>query len=246
VFEVSASGIELALAPPPPTGLQATAEEPSTSATSLSWLPSPDALVTGYVVYSRGIDDPLLAEIGRTPATAFATSDPFAADPSVPARLYTVSAVRADGSESVLSEFVANNDRDGDGLSDIDEATYGADPTARDTDSDGLDDVDEVDRGTNPLDPDTDHDGASDGREAIDGTDPLEAASRSVRAAGDCDGNGAVSITELQQVLNNQLGRRPATTCGDCDGDGTVSITEFQKAINCQLGRTSCDQQCSN
>lgn len=65
------------------------------------------------------------------------------------------------------------------------------------------------------------------------------------RKAGDCNGDGAVSITELQQVVNNQLGISN-TGCGDCDGDGQVSITELQKAVNCQLGMQNCDSNCNH
>lgn len=63
------------------------------------------------------------------------------------------------------------------------------------------------------------------------------------RIAGDCNGDGTVSITELQQVVNNQLGVSD-TGCGDCDGNGTVSITELQKVVNCQIGAKTCDTQC--
>jgi hypothetical protein len=65
------------------------------------------------------------------------------------------------------------------------------------------------------------------------------------RRAGDCNGDGTVSITELQQVVNNQLGIS-ATGCGDCDGGGQVSITELQKAVNCQLGMQTCDTNCQH
>ena len=46
-----------------------------------------------------------------------------------------------------------------------------------DTDGDGLSNVDEATAGTNPLMPDTDGDGVNDGQEVIDGTDPLDPAS---------------------------------------------------------------------
>lgn len=64
-------------------------------------------------------------------------------------------------------------DRDGDGLSDADEAIHGTDPDDPDSDDDGLSDGDEVDLGTNPLDPDTDGDGLTDSDEVFLGMDPL-------------------------------------------------------------------------
>jgi PKD repeat protein len=65
------------------------------------------------------------------------------------------------------------------------------------------------------------------------------------KKAGDCNSDGTVSITELQQVVNNQLGIS-TTGCGDCEGNGQVSITELQKAVNCQLGMASCDAACQH
>jgi M6 family metalloprotease-like protein len=53
---------------------------------------------------------------------------------------------------------------------------------------------------------------------------------------GDCDGDGAVSIGEVQKAINMFLGTL-APACGvDCNGDGTISIGEVQKVINNFLG----------
>jgi hypothetical protein len=58
---------------------------------------------------------------------------------------------------------------------------------------------------------------------------------------GDCDGNGTVSIGEVQKAVNMFLGLE-APGCGaDCDAGGTVSIGEVQKVVNAFLGMvTSC------
>lgn len=121
-----------------------------------------------------------------------------------------------------------NCDRDGDGLSDVDELALGTDPTKPDTDGDGLSDGAEVnDYGTDPLKtdtdgdglndgeevtfyltdplhPDSDQDGLSDGAEVLDhGTDPLNS---------DTDGDG------LPDGLEVQLGLDPLSA--DSDGDG--------------------------
>ncbi|MEL6348468.1 MAG: redoxin domain-containing protein [Myxococcota bacterium] len=53
--------------------------------------------------------------------------------------------VDADGGD------VSGDDRDGDGLSDTDEAALGTDPDVSDTDGDGVNDGDEQAAGTNPL-----------------------------------------------------------------------------------------------
>jgi TolB protein len=74
--------------------------------------------------------------------------------------------------QAVLS---GQEDSDGDGLINNDEADIGTDPTDPDSDSDGLLDGDEVNTyHTNPLLPDTDEDGLLDGEEIVTyNTDPL-------------------------------------------------------------------------
>lgn len=61
--------------------------------------------------------------------------------------------------------------------------------------------------------------------------------------AGDCNGDGTVSATELQQVVDNQLGITN-TGCGDCSGSGVVSGNDLQMAVNCLLGLPSCVTTC--
>ena len=62
--------------------------------------------------------------------------------------------------------------------------------------------------------------------------------------AGDLDGNGVVSIAEVQTVINAflavpaapQPGGTAPGLAGDLNGDGVVSIAEVQAAINAYLG----------
>jgi M6 family metalloprotease-like protein len=56
---------------------------------------------------------------------------------------------------------------------------------------------------------------------------------------GDCDGNGTISIGEVQKAINMFLGLTPPACGADCNGDGTVSIGEVQKVINGFLGLAS-------
>jgi PKD repeat protein len=56
---------------------------------------------------------------------------------------------------------------------------------------------------------------------------------------GDGNGDGVVSIGEVQQAINMFLGAQPPGNGVDCNGDGTVSIGEVQKVINGFLGMTS-------
>ncbi|MBP2146411.1 hypothetical protein J2129_001865 [Methanofollis sp. W23] len=67
------------------------------------------------------------------------------------------------------------DDPDGDGLTNLEEQTYGTDPLKADTDDDGLNDAEEIEHGTDPLKADTDDDGLNDAAEIILGTDPLNA-----------------------------------------------------------------------
>jgi PKD repeat protein len=53
---------------------------------------------------------------------------------------------------------------------------------------------------------------------------------------GDCDGDGQVSIGEVQKAINMFLGSLAAGCSVDTSGDGTVSIGEVQKVINAFLG----------
>lgn len=112
----------------------------------------------------------------------------------------------------------ASEDRDGDGLSDADEASLGTDPLLRDTDGDGASDEDEVRAGNDPLafparsepeqsapEPvpeapptppaplDQDADGIIDSEESAYGTDPQKA---------DTDGDGFSDAEETKNGYN--------------------------------------------
>ena len=74
-------------------------------------------------------------------------------------------------------EFVAGDDADGDGLTNLQEYYHGTNPVKADTDGDGIDDGWEVKNSLNPLDPqdagfDSDGDGFTNLKEYQDGMDP--------------------------------------------------------------------------
>jgi hypothetical protein len=80
--------------------------------------------------------------------------------------------------------YVAMEDPDNDGLTNLEEYQNGTDPNNPDTDGDGLSDGDEVHiYHTNPLLWDTDGDGISDGVEVQTGSDPLDIHSFNLAAA---------------------------------------------------------------
>ena len=107
--------------------------------------------------------------------------------------------------QSLVPKDAADPDRDGDGLSTLEEVfVHGTDPGSADSDDDGLPDPDEILAGTDPWKPDTDGDGVPDGDEALAGTDPLLA---------DTDGDGLDDFEEL--FLHG-----PDPLLPDMDGDG--------------------------
>ena len=109
-------------------------------------------------------------------------------------------------------------DSDGDGLSDVYEATIpGLDPMKPDTDDDGASDKLEVQTmGTDPIDPDTDHDGLLDGEEWDLGTNPMQP---------DSDFDGLNDTAEVKVY-----GTDPLTQ--DTDGDGLSDEYEVTTSWN--------------
>ena len=100
--------------------------------------------------------------------------------------------------------IAGQQDTDGDGLTNQQEAGYGTDPNNADTDRDGLIDGEEVFRtGTNALVPDTDGDGLLDGDEIKRGTNPLNA---------DTDGDSSRDGDEVR------IGTDPLRMDTDSDG----------------------------
>lgn len=106
-------------------------------------------------------------------------------------------------------------DKDGDGLSDEEEKTFGTNPKSPDSDKDGLIDSDEINiYHTNPSDADSDNDGLSDFDELKKyHTDPNHR---------DSDRDGLDDRVELRETLTNPL--RP-----DTDGDGLSDGDEIAR-----------------
>lgn len=164
--------------PSPPTELRLeTYPDGAELRTRVAWTPSSSSGVSHYVVYARSADAPSLSEIASTSSNFVNTGIPWSRDYGDVTYYFAVSAVANSGDESFLVGQLANDDQDGDGLSDTDELVVGTSLTVADTDNDGLGDGDEVPRGTNPLAQDTDGDGYLDGSEVTSGSDPLDTAS---------------------------------------------------------------------
>jgi len=137
--------------------------------TSLSWSAATGAV--SYRVYRRAQTEAHFGLLSETQALSLNLDDSWAGGASYE---YAIAAVGDDGRESFFSDVVRNDDRDGDGLTDAEEATLNTNPDVVDSDGDGLGDGAEVARGTDPLVVDSDGDGLSDSDELRVGSDPSD------------------------------------------------------------------------
>lgn len=148
--------------------------------------------------------------------------------------------------DSVTFTIVAppNPDRDGDGLSNVDETKPGTNPDDPDTDDDGLTDGQEVDSdgagpdrgvGTDPLKADTDGDGLKDGQEVNSTrTDPLDPDTDDDDLLDGPEVNG-MTITERFEVCGKKATKKIRVTTNplvkDTDKDGLTDGLEVKGYI---------------
>lgn len=129
----------------------------------LTWLPASSTSPVSYDIYSRRFDESDFYPIGSTTLIYFNAPYTFAGMNEDAVRLYEVSAVSADGTESFLSDTVQDNDSDNDGIPDSEESIYHTSVINPDTDGDGLTDGQEVFiYHTDPLNKYSSGDGISD------------------------------------------------------------------------------------
>jgi hypothetical protein len=124
-----------------------------------------------------------------------------------------------------------DNDIDGDGLTNVQEAALGTNPRNPDTDGDGLTDGQEVNvYHTNPLNPDTDGDGLTDGQEVnVYHTDPNVSNKGDLAPRGAPDGQVNVAdllrLTRLVQGLDVPTAQEQSL--GDMNSDGVLDIRDL-------------------
>ena len=192
--------------------------------TGLEWQHPATGAPAQYKLYARRYDEPFFSLLATVPGTqtSYAAAQPW----DTPKYFYTMSAVNAQGSESLLTETVKNQDlpllyvdSDFDGIADHVENASCTNPMDADTDDDGIKDGDEdknhngiVDAGeTNPCNADTDGDGIQDGTE-LGVTQPVP------------DPDGAAGPLLGTDTAKFQPDLDPATKTdplnADTDGDG--------------------------
>lgn len=164
---------------------------------------------------------PTVAPAG-TPAEVIVISSGGANEPSLPLEIIEGDPgtdTDGDGLTDLQEEFYGANpenaDSDGDAISDFDEIVeYGTDPLLADTDDDGIIDSNEIFvYETDPLNLDTDGDILYDGGELVYNTDPLNP---------DTDGDGLTDGEEVYFALTDP-------TNADTDGDG---ISDFNEVVD--------------
>ena len=128
----------------------------------------------------------------------------------------------ANGLDPLIDD--ADDDPDGDGLTNLQEQDYGTDPQQADPDGDGLEDDEEIAHGTDPFDADSDDDGLNDFAEAVTyGTDPR---------LSDTDGDGLPDGWEVANALDPRVGTGADGAAGDPDSDGLTNLQEFGFGTN--------------
>lgn len=160
--------------------------------TWLSWYDLADAV--SYRVYTVAETEPYfhkLADVDKSDYPQYFTDQLWRDSEEISLRVYVITAIDSAGNESFFSDKFYNDDRDLDGLTDIEELAQGTGVDNPDTDGDGLLDGDEVHAGSFPDDSDTDDDGYGDYDEVQGHSDPRFADSIPdihVNADGYCNG----------------------------------------------------------
>src|SRR5262249_38598488 len=124
----------------------------------------------------------------------------------------------------------AQEDQDGDGLTALQEFQHGTDPHNPDTDGDGLSDGEEVTPGadgfvTNPLSADTDGDGLDDRLEVLAGSDPTNPNDHNIGAVLDRIEVSPPALTLTFNSVDTEVSAKVTVTGVLIDGTG-IDLTQ--------------------
>jgi hypothetical protein len=143
----------------------------------------------------------------------------------------------SDAAEQELNLDPDNADSDGDGMYDGWELWNALDPTdagdaTADPDGDAVDNLEEFYADASPFDVDTDGDGFWDGVEIDRDADPNSADSiPDTGVYGDVDRDGAVTVIDLQYVVNSVLQMTvPFPT--NVNGTGNTDVIDLQEVVS--------------
>ncbi len=193
--------------------------------------------------------------VGNSPTPAApGTLQSFTAempDPGV-AYYFGIIAVDESGNQSSLASLSSPvtsqaTDADGDGISDLWEASRGLDTNVNDAqnddDGDGLTTLQEYQYNTDPQHSDTDRDVYSDGDEISQGTDPTDytsypklSASDTVPGDLDCDGSVTLSDAVIALKITSAIDLSSEFCMKDVNGDGKIGIEEAVYALRIAAG----------
>jgi len=126
-----------------------------------------------------------------------------------------------------LSTTDALLDKDGDGLTNLQEYQLGTSASILDSDGDGINDGDEFNQGLNPADKDTDNDGLVDGNELSLGLDPLN---RDSNANGIIDGFEHGNIIRVSSQLDYSRPDYRANSGASLSADGRFVVFVSENA----------------
>ena len=106
----------------------------------------------------------------------------------------------------------ATSDKDGDGLSNIQEYSIGSDPTKTDTDGDGQSDLVEF----------------------LGKSNPTKSSSTATSLTYDINGNGRIDVIDIMQVVihkDTKLGDGKYSLISDVDSDGDVDMDDINAVV---------------
>ena len=122
-------------------------------------------------------------------------------------------------------------DKDGDGLTNLQEYQLGTSASVLDSDGDGINDGDEFNQGLNPTDRDTDNDGIDDGKELLLGLNPLQRDSNSNGVIDGFEHGNVIRISSQLENSSQSYGQNSGASLSS-DGRYVVFVSENSNLVS--------------